>query len=235
MKPEDFVIHLVGIIEERGKATFRSIHVDGTSNLVNEAKRAGTRHFFYQSSLGADKNSWSGYLKTKAEAEDMVRNSGLKFTIFRPSIIIGPWDGFTKKLVDMLKLSPVLPIPGEGKAKFQPLYVKDWMKCIGKVVDNADSYISTYEIGGPEHLSYREIVEQLSRAMGYKKPAFKMPMGIMKLATSILEKLPISPPVSSDQLRLLESDNICGLDSVEKNFGFRPVRFEDALKEFIHR
>lgn len=233
LEQEDFVIHLVGIIEEKEKATFSSVHVEGTSNIVNEAKRAGVRHFFYQSALGADKDSWSGYLKTKAEAEDIVKKSGIRSTIFRPSLIIGPWDGFTKKLVDMLKLSPVLPIPGEGKARFQPIYIKDWLSCISKVIDNPDKYISTYEIGGMEHLTYREIIEILSRSMGHRRPVLKIPMGLMKLTASIFDALPFSLPVTSDQLRLLESDNICDLGSVEKNFGLKPVKYEDALKDFI--
>jgi len=233
LHPEDFVFHLVGIIEERGGVTFDSIHRKGTANLVAEAKRAGVKHFFYQSALGADKASWSGYLKTKAEAEEIVKQSGLSYTIFRPSLIIGPWDGFTKKLADMLKLSPVLPIPGEGKAKFQPLYIKDWLACALKVIENPEAYVSTYEIGGPEHLSYLDIVEKLSKAMGHKRPAFKIPMGLMRLGASVFEKIFTAPPVTSDQLRLLEQDNICDEKAVEKNFGFIPLRYEEALKEFI--
>ena len=233
LNPDDFVVHLVGIIEEKGAATFKSVHREGTYSLVAEAKRAGVRHFFYQSALGADRNSWSGYLRTKAEAEEIVRESGLRYTIFRPSLIIGPWDGFTKKLMEMLKLSPVLPIPGEGKAKLQPIYIRDWLTCAGKVIENPDSYVSTYEIGGPEHLSYREIVEKLSKAMGHNRPAFKIPMGLMKLGASILEHVLSSPPVTSDQLRLLEQDNICDPKSIEKNFGFVPVKYEEALKEFM--
>ena len=231
--PEDFVIHLVGIIEERGRATFESIHTEGTANLVDEAIRAGVRHFFYQSALGADRNSWSGYLKTKAEAEEIVKMSGLRYTIFRPSLIIGPWDGFTKKLLDMLKLSPVLPIPGEGQARFQPVYIKDWLKCLNKVIDTPENFSSTYDIGGPEHLTYSEIVETLSGAAGRNKLTFKVPMGLMKLGASIFEKILSAPPVTSDQLRLLEQDNTCDPDTIEKNFGFKPVRFKDALKEFV--
>jgi len=233
LRPEDFVVHLVGIIEEKGSATFDSIHCKGTTNLVAEAKRAGVRHFFYQSALGADRASWSGYLKTKAEAEEIVKQSGLGYTIFRPSLIIGPWDGFTKKLSELLKLSPVLPIPGEGKAKFQPVYIKDWLTCIGKVIENPEAYASTYEIGGPEHLSYLEIVEKLSRAMGHNRPAFKIPMGLMKLGASVFEKILTVPPVTSDQLRLLEQDNICDPKTIEKNFGFVPLGYDEALKEFI--
>ena len=233
LNPDDFVVHLVGIIAEKGNATFEAVHHKGTANLVAEAKRAGVRHFFYQSALGADKSSWSAYLRTKAEAEEIVRQSGLRHTIFRPSLIIGPWDGFTRKLMDMLKYSPVVPIPGEGKAKFQPVYIKDWLTCVGKVMEDPASYGSTYDIGGPEHLSYMEIVEKLSKAMGHNRPAFKIPMGLMRFSASVFEKILSAPPVTSDQLRLLEQDNICDPKSIEKNFGFVPTKYEEALKEFI--
>lgn len=232
--PEDFVVHLVGIIEEKGPATFRAVHTEGTANLTAEAKRAGVTHFFYQSALGADRNSWSGYLRTKAEAEDIVKQSGLDYTIFRPSLIIGPWDGFTRKILDMLKLSPVIPIPGEGGARFQPVYIKDWLRCIGKVIEEPRSYLSTYDIGGPEQLTYCEIVEAMASESGRTKPVFHIPMGLMKLSALFLETVLPSPPVTSDQLRLLESDNICAPDAVEKNFGFRPVKFREALREFIN-
>lgn len=234
LSSDDFVVHLVGIMEEKGKATFEAVHRDGTSNLINEARRAGVRHFFYQSALGADKASWSGYLRTKAEAEEIVKNSGLSHTIFRPSLIIGPWDGFTKKLVEMLRLSPVLPIPGGGKARFQPVSIKDWLRCISSVLREPALYPGTYDIGGPERLTYRTIVETLSRSMGLKKHALSIPMGLMKLGAAVFESVLSSPPVTSDQLRLLEQDNICDVDAVEKYFGFKPMRYEDALKEFIN-
>jgi uncharacterized protein YbjT (DUF2867 family) len=231
--PDDFVVHLVGMIEEKGSATFRSVHVEGTSNLVEEARRAGVKHFFYQSALGADKDSWSGYLRTKADAEEIVKQSGLKHTIFRPSLIIGPWDGFTKKLLDMIKLSPVIPIPGQGIAKFQPIYIKDWLRCINKVIDDPPSYISTFDIGGPEHLTYKEIVETLAESAGRKKPTFNIPMGLLKMSTLFLGTVLSSPPVTLDQLRLLESDNVCDVRAIEKNFGFTPMTLREALKEFI--
>ncbi len=231
--PDDFVVHLVGIIEEKRGVTFRSIHVEGTTNLVAEAKRAGVRHFFYQSALGADRSSWSGYLRTKAEAEDIVIKSGLDYTIFRPSLIIGPWDGFTRRLLEMLKLSPLIPIPGEGMAKFQPIYIQDWLRCIDKVIVEPQAYRSSFDIGGPEQLSYRDIVATLAEAAGMKKPVFNIPMGLMKLSTVFLEALFSSPPVTSDQLRLLESDNICDPDAVERHFGFRPMPLREALKEFV--
>lgn len=231
--PDDFVVHLVGIIEERGSATFRSVHVEGTANLVEEARRAGVKHFFYQSALGAGKDSWSGYLRTKAEAEEIVKRSGLSHTIFRPSLIIGPWDGFTKKILDMLKLSPVIPVPGRGSARFQPVYIKDWLRCINKVIEDPSSYLSTFDIGGPEHLTYKKIVEAIAESAGNKKPTLNIPMGFMKISTIFLGAVLPSPPVTLDQLRLLESDNICDIRAIEKSFGFTPMKFREALGEFI--
>lgn len=233
LNADDFVIHLVGIIAEKGSATFRSIHVDGTAALIREAQRAGVRHFFYQSALGADPQSWSDYLRTKGEAEEIVRNSGLSYTIFRPSLIIGPWDGFTKKLIDLLKISPVIPMPGNGAARFQPIFIKDWLSCIEKVMAQPDQYNAIFEIGGPEHISYKEIVTILARIAGYKKPVFHIPMGMMKLATSLFSKLPVAAPITPDQLKLLETDNIGSLNAVKESFGFEPIRFEEAIRSFI--
>ncbi len=231
--PEDFVVHLVGIIEERGSAKFRSVHVEGTANLVSEARRAGVKHFFYQSALGAAKGSWSSYLSTKAEAEEIVKQSGLNYTIFRPSLIIGPWDGFTKKLLDMIKLSPVIPIPGHGNARFQPVYIKDWIRCMRTVIDNPASFLSTFDIGGPEHLTYKEIVETIAKSAGREKMVVDIPMGLMKISTVFLGAVFPSPPVTLEQLRLLESDNICDIMAIEKNFRFLPMKLGDALREFI--
>ncbi|GAB4488168.1 MAG: NAD(P)H-binding protein [Thermodesulfovibrionales bacterium] len=229
----DFIIHLVGIIEEKGDATFQRIHVDGTRNLVSEALRAGAGHFFYQSALGADRTSWSAYQRTKAEAEELVSRSGLPHTIFRPSLIIGPGDGFTKKILDMLRLSPVIPIPGSGAAKFQPIGIGDWLTCISYVIASPEHYPAIYELGGPEHLTYRKIVETLAQAAGLARRSVPVPMGLVKFGASLLEKVMSSPPVTPDQLRLLEEDNITRLDAVEENFGFRPRRFEEVVRGFV--
>ncbi|MFA4829120.1 MAG: complex I NDUFA9 subunit family protein [Thermodesulfovibrionales bacterium] len=229
----DFVVHLVGIMEEKGGVTFEKVHVEGTKNLVNEAKKSGGKHFFYQSALGADKGSWSGYLKTKAEAEEIVKASGIPYTIFRPSLIIGQWDGFTKKLMDLIKMSPVIPIPGDGKSKFQPVYINDWVKCMLKVIASPESFRGTFEIGGPQQLTYNEIVRTLADAMKVKKTIVHVPMGLMKFGALLAEKTIPLLPVTSDQLRLLEAGNICDVTSVEKSFGFKPMKYRKALEAFI--
>jgi NADH dehydrogenase len=241
----DIAVCLVGIIEEKGGATFERVHVEGARNFVSEAQKAGIKHIFYQSALGASKSSRAKYYKTKAEAEEIVRESGIPYTIFRPSLVVGPGDGFTEKIRGLISLGPFVPVPGGGNAKFQPVYVKDWVKCFMKlfsdisVIERRESQV--YEFGGPEHLTYNELVIRLMEAMGIVKPLVHVPLGLMKLG------LPFSgiagrvgalfgkkiPSATKEQILLLQTDNICDKDSIEKLFGFAPMRYGDALKLFI--
>lgn len=229
------VVHLVGIIEEKGGMTFHEAHVEGTRNLVGEAVKSGVKKIFFQSALGADINSWAAYLRTKAEAENIVRESGIPYFIFRPSLIIGSGDGFTGKIISIISgPSPFIPVPGKGTARFQPLYVGDWVRCFLSALDDPEAAGRTYEIGGPEHITYNDMVKGIAAAMGVGKPLFHIPSGIAKLGIRVLEKTPFSP-ATSEQLRLLKEDNICEKDSVKRLFGFEPLRFERALGLFISR
>jgi uncharacterized protein YbjT (DUF2867 family) len=226
------VAHLVGIIEERGRQTFRRVHVEGTRNLVEEAVKAGVEHFFYQSALGADTGSWAEYQRTKAEAEEIVKASGIPFTIFRPSLVIGEGDGFTRRIQEMIRLAPAVPVPGQGNARFQPIYVGDWIKCFMKILDNPEALGKVYELGGPEHITYNEIIKAVSKAMGREKTLFHFPAAIARIGLGLLEKTPLRV-ATTEQLRLLETDNICDRESVKKSFGFEPVAFREALGLFI--
>lgn len=222
------VIHLVGIIEEKGKQTFRAVHVEGTRNLLDEAKGANIKHFFYQSALGADLSSWAGYLKSKAEAEELVKGSGIPFTIFRPSFVIGEDDGFTRKIKDMItSLSPVIAVPGKGKARFQPIYVRDWVRCFLKIIDNPDAIGKIYEFGGTEQLTYEEMVRAIASVIGSTKPIVHIPSAFVRFTA------PVFGIATKEQIRLLDMDNISDPESVKKNFGFEPMAFKDALRLFI--
>ncbi|MFO0752400.1 MAG: complex I NDUFA9 subunit family protein [Thermodesulfovibrionales bacterium] len=240
-------VHLVGIIEEKGEMTFERVHVRGTGNLVEEAKSAGVRHFFYQSALGASSGAKAQYAKTKAEAEEIVRASGIPFTIFRPSLVVGEGDGFTTRMKELISLGPFVPVPGSGEARLQPLYVEDWVKCfLGLFSDPSRSAglpSRLFELGGPEHLTYNEIINQLMEAMGVNKPVIHLPLGAVKMslpfarmARAVGEMFGKKiPPVTREQLELLQTDNICARDSVERNFGFAPLTYREALPLFIPR
>ncbi len=237
----DIVVNLAGIIEERGDITFERIHVEGTENLVDEAARSGVKRFFHQSVLGASLTSRSRYQKTRARGEETVRKSGVPFTIFRPSVVTGEEDGFTEKLKEAVRLGPVVAVPGDGTARFQPIDVDDWVKCFMTILDNRDAPGKTYEFGGPEHLTYNELVIQVMEVMGISKTIIHMPMSFVRAGVPFIEiaqglgkfvgkKI---PKVTSEELRLLGMDNICDVHSVENFFGFRPITFRESLKKFI--
>ncbi len=237
MEGVDTVVHLVGIIRETPKATFQKVYIEGTENLVEEAKTSGVNRFFYQSALGASLDAPFKYSRAKAEAEEIVKRSGIRYVIFRPSLIIGKEDGFTENLKRLFSLGPFIPVPGGGKAKFQPIFIEDWIKCFMYVLENENAWNRIYELGGPEHLSYREILNLYMTAMGINKPLLNVPLRCVKAAlpmsflTKVIGKAP--PEVSVEQLNMLQVDNITEPEAVEKLFGFKPKRLEEYIKDIL--
>ncbi|MBS1127661.1 MAG: NAD-dependent epimerase/dehydratase [Nitrospirae bacterium] len=227
------VIHLVGIIQEAPGVTFKGVHVDGTRNLLEAAKKEGVRHFIYQSALGSRPNAKSQYHRTKWEAEELVRASGLPFTILRPSLIYGPGDLFTVRLAETIKLSPVLPVIGTGQSKVQPIFIDDVNECIQKI-SMSDSYLNEmYEIGGPEQLTYEEVTKAIAAALGIRRPTVHMPMFFMRTMAKVAETVLSKPPVTIDQLIMLQEDNVCSMRDIREVFGIEPVRFRDGLSRFL--
>lgn len=234
LKEIEKVIHLVGIIQESGKSTFKAIHVEGTKNLLQAAVKNGVRLFFYQSALGADEASKAEYQRTKAEAERLLKESGLPYIIFRPSLIFGLGDQFTLRLSSIIKRSPFIPVIGPGEAKFQPIYVEDLISCILNVLNDPDKINKTFELGGPEHLSFTEIIDTLIEVLGVKRYKIYLPTHFMSPIARVMEKTLPKPPVTTEQISLLQHNNICDLRGVEKNFGFKPITLKNALKRFLN-
>ena len=227
------VIHLVGIIQEAPGITFKGVHVDGTRNLLETAKKEGVRHFIYQSALGSRPNAKSQYHRTKWEAEELVRASGLPFTILRPSLIYGPGDLFTIRLAEMIRLSPVLPVIGTGQSKVQPIFIDDVNECIQKI-STSDSYLNEmYEIGGPEQLTYEEVTKAIAAALGIRRPTVHMPMFFMRTMAKVAETVLSKPPVTIDQLIMLQEDNVCSMRDIREVFGIEPVKFREGLAKFL--
>ena len=227
------VVHLVGIIQETPGATFQGVHVDGTRNLVEAARKAGVRHFLFQSALGTRANAKSRYHRTKWEAEELVRSSGIPSTILRPSLIYGPGDQFTLRLSDMIRLSPVLPVIGSGRSKVQPIFIDDVVSCIVKAV-TSDAYLNElYEIGGPEQLTYEEVTRAIAAAMGVSRPALHLPMVFMRSMARVMETVLPKPPITTDQLIMLQEDTVCSMHDIRDAFGIEPVPFQKGLSTFI--
>ncbi|MHB8844794.1 MAG: SDR family oxidoreductase [Nitrospirota bacterium] len=229
----DKVIHLVGIIQKGRGFTFRSVHIEGTRNVLDAADRAGVKHFLFQSALGTRENAKSEYHKTKFEAEKLVKASGIPFTILRPSLIYGPGDLFTVRLAEMIKLSPVLPVVGSGRSKIQPIYIEDVVTCIIKIITNGKHLGKTYEIGGPEQLNYMEVTRAIAGALGVDRPMVHVPMFFVGPMAKLAETFLPKAPVTTDQLIMLQEDTVCDRNDLQETFGIEPVKFREGLAKFL--
>jgi len=237
LKGVDTVVHLVGIMEGSPE-DFKKVHVEGTKNLLEVALSSGIKTFFYQSALGASIKGDTSYEKTKAMAEELVKASGIPYIIFRPSLIIGKIDGFTKRLMEVIKSLPVVPVPGKGNSRFQPLFIDDWIKAFKIAVIERKERNRLYELGGPEHLEYNEIIKTMMEAMGVNKPLIHIPIWMLRTGLPVgrliknITGLNIPLP-TIDQLKLLKKDNITLPDAIKKDFGFEPRRYRDYISEVI--
>ncbi|MFQ6121596.1 MAG: complex I NDUFA9 subunit family protein [Dehalococcoidales bacterium] len=223
------IIHLVAIIRESREVTFDGINVRGTRNVVQAAVKSGAKRFIQISALGASPSPKYRYTYSKWQGEEVVRSSNLDFVIFRPSVIFGRGSGFTAQIIRSLTMFPFLaPVPGSGRTRFQPIWVEDVATCIVRAVRGRKTG-QLYEIGGPEHLTYEEMLDTITRALGIKRMKLHLPLPLMRPAVMAMEKLMPNPPVTLGELALLEVDNITDLNSVERLFGFKPLALSQGL------
>ncbi len=230
MRGMDAVFHLVAIPFERGGATYEAINAQGTRNVVSAAKAAGIPRFIHLSALAVDSRSPYGYLRSKGQGEDAVRASGLDWTIFRPSVLVGPEDEFANALARWLVITPlVFPLVGDGQTRFQPLWVEDLITCMIHALGNRATIGQSYDLGGPEHLTYEEMVKQILLALHRSRLLLHAPVPLMKPVIKTMELVLPKPPATTSLLDLLNVDNTTGLDSVERQFRFRPRLFRDVI------
>lgn len=229
----DVFIHLVGIILERGTATFENIHVKGTINALGAASVAGVRRFLHMSALGASPDGGTAYYRTKWEAEAAVRDSGLPYTIFRPSIIYGPGGDFINMLFRQVRLLPLVPVLGDGRYRMQPVSVFDVAACFSSAVTKNGTLNREYEICGPEALDYNEIVDIIVRALGKRRRKVHIPMPLVRPVALFSEKFMPKPLLTRDQLAMLLSESVCDNSSMREDFGIEPERFADGLRLLI--
>lgn len=228
----DTVINLVAIIEESGNATFDLINRQGTENLINEAKRVGgVRHFIQMSALGADNNPHYGYMVTKWQAEQVVKNSGIPWTIFRPSIIFGPGDGFINVLAGLVRSFPIIPVVGTGQSKFHPVAVGEVAESFARAVDDPAMIGQTYELGGGKIYTYEGLLDAIAAKLGKKKRKAHVPVGLMMPVVKLSKPLPkaLRPPVTEEQLKMLSLDNCTERNATPELIGRAPLRLEDAM------
>lgn len=230
----DAVINLIGIIREfpeRGM-TFEKLHVEATRNLLAAARQAGIRRYIQMSALGTRADAVSGYHRTKWRAEELVRASGLQWTIFRPSLIFGPGDEFVNMIAGLIRKLPVVPVIGDGLYRMQPIAAVDVARCFTLSLDMPETISNCYELCGVDRMTYREMLDAVGRALGKTSVAkISNPMFLMKLITPVLQQFPLYP-ITMDQIQMLTEESICDC-AWRKTFDFEPVRFEAGIAEYL--
>ncbi len=227
------VYHLVGIISETKKLTFAKTVVGGTDNLINACHEAGVGKIIYLSALGTGPESSTKYFQSKWRAEKLIRKSGLEYVIMRPSVVFGPEDKFINMLAKMIKYSPFTPIPGNGRMRLQPIYVKDLSAILTAILEKSEIWGKTVETGGPEALEYREIIAIIKKVLNRRRPNIYIPLWLMKLNAAVLEAVLKPSPLTRDQIKMLGSDNICDNRELLNVIDIKLTRLEDGLKEYL--
>jgi uncharacterized protein YbjT (DUF2867 family) len=223
----DAVIHLVGIIVEKGKNTFENVHHIGTRNVVAAAKRTGIKRFVQMSALGVRADGVAAYQVTKWKGEEEVRRSGIPFCILRPSLIFGEGDGFVTQMMETMRSAPVFrPVPGSGKPKFRPIFVDDVTACFARALTAEAATNQTVELGGADELTLNEVLAEIARCAGVHKPAVHIPLPLMFAGAAVMQKVLKNPPVTVDQLRMLGEGSTCDIAPTKRIFGVIPRGFQ---------
>ncbi len=230
----DATINLVGIIREfpGREATFERLHVEATRNVIEAARAAGIRRHLQMSALGTRPGATSAYHRTKYRAEELVRGSGLDWTIFRPSIIFGPQDAFVNLLAGYIRGYPAVPVIGDGKYRIQPISADDVARCFTLALELPAAIGQTFELCGPDRLSYNEMLDVIGRALGKPHvPKVHNPLGIMKLVVPLLQGFSFFP-ITMDQLLMLVEENICD-GKWRETFRFEPQPFAEGIGKYL--
>jgi len=230
----DAVINLVGIIYESGAATFESVHHLGTRNLVEAARKSGVKRFVQMSALGARPANATAYHTTKFAAEEEVHNSAIPFVVLRPSLIVGPGSAFVKQMVEVMRAAPFIrPVPGTGKYRFRPVHVDDVVECFAQSLANPATTGQTINVVGGEELTLDEIGEAIAEHLAIRKAVVHVPMALMKVSAAIFSILPVKPPVTLVQLRMMEEGSTADPTHMKRIFHIEPEKFPAGLGRYL--
>jgi NADH dehydrogenase len=235
----DAVVNLVAIAYESGRQTFENVHVDGAGRIAEAAKAAGVKTFVQISALGANAESKSVYARSKAAGEAAVLKAFADTVILRPSVVFGPEDDFLNRFAAMARISPVLPLIGGGHTKFQPIFAGDVADAVAAALAGKAKLGATYELGGPEVKTFRQLMEYILQVTGRKALLVPLPFPIAALQAQFLELLP-KPLLTSDQVELLKSDTVvshaAGVEGrVLENLGVRGTAMETVVPAYLYR
>ena len=200
------LVNLVGILFQRGRQRFDAVHAQGAEHVARAASAHGAR-MVHVSAIGADENATSLYARSKAAAERLVRAAQPTTVIMRPSILFGPEDDFFNRFAAMARVSPALPLVGGGHTRFQPVFVGDVATAIADAVEGKAHNGTTYELGGPEVRTFRELMQFVLKTIERKRLLLPIPFFAAKMQASILQFMP-KPLLTPDQVEQLRVDNV---------------------------
>ncbi len=207
MRDSHVAINLVGILAQSGAQTFDAVQGTGAGTVAKAASAAGAR-MVHVSAIGADADSPSRYARAKAAGEKAVLSTVPAATILRPSVVFGPEDQFTNRFAALARMSPALPLIGGGVTRLQPVYVGDVATAVADAVDGKAKAGATYELGGPEVLTMRQIMEFILATIERRRMLVPLPFGLAKLNALFLQFAPGPLNLTPDQVTLLRSDNV---------------------------
>lgn len=228
------VVHLVGIIREfpaRG-ITFDRLHYQATANIVAAARQAGINRYLHMSALEAQPAPVAAYHQTKLRAEELVKTSGLAYTILRPSIIYGPDDGFINLLKRQMETLGVVPIIGHGRYQLQPIPVWQVAQAFALALEKPATVNRSYDVGGPEPVSMNDLVAILARVLGRKILKIHLPVWPLRLMAHVLQKYAWFP-VTADQITMLLAGNTCDPRPFYEDFGLTPIPLPEGLASYL--
>lgn len=233
------VVNLVGILAGSGAQTFDAVHVKGAAAVAQAAAAAGAR-LVHVSAIGADAELASAYARSKAAGEAAVREAAPESIIIRPSVVFGPEDDFTNRFASLARMMPVLPLIGGGETKMQPVYAGDVASAIAAAVDGTAKPGATYELGGPEVLTLREVNQIILAVTDRERTLVPLPFGFAKLEALLLQFAPSPFTLTRDQVTLLQSDNVVS-DAAKaagltlEGLGITPDSLEAVAPQYLWR
>jgi NADH dehydrogenase len=230
------VIHLAGSEARGRKRLLQYVDVAGTERLIAECRQAGVTRLIVPSRINADPHSMHALLRAKGEAERLVRQSGIPFTILRTTTLFGRDDRFSEILFGLALWSwPVVWLPGGGKMPMQPLWVEDYVQCLVKILDQPETIDRVMAVGGAERLSYKDVIKTILNVSGLRRVALPLPLGLAHWTARIFLSWWYWPALSRFAIERFFAPEVTNLDAVQLQFDFQPARFGETISYLNRR
>jgi NADH dehydrogenase len=231
----DHVVNLVGLLAPHARHSFSKVHADAPGMIAAGVAAAGVRSLVQVSAIGADADSKSAYARTKAAGEENARKAFPDTVVLRPSVVFGPDDGFFNRFADLAAKAPAMPLIGGARTLFQPVYVDDVAAAVLAVLGQSKAAGKTYELGGPDVVSLRKVMTIVMEQTQRQRPFVPLPFWLARVQARFLELLP-NPPLTRDQVTLLQSDNVVAEDALTlADLGIEATSFWSVLPTYLRR